>query len=137
MMLKPNMSGEVIVNEPDVFERLQYDAIEREDRCQMVVSTYAKDQQHLYSIDRHQRKNSPVDVQQIFSTNNTQLIPNLADISGSCSESCSSSSEVASVNELKHMMSSDGPTPIGIFDEISGQIVSANKFIRTKKQGSE
>jgi hypothetical protein len=31
-MLKPNMSGEGIINEPDVFERLQFDAVEREDR---------------------------------------------------------------------------------------------------------
>ncbi len=43
MMLKPNMSGEGIINnDPDVFERLQFDAIEREDR-QMLASVYTKD----------------------------------------------------------------------------------------------
>ncbi len=55
------------------------------------------------------------------------MIPNLADLS--CSSS-SNGSEVASVTELKQMMSSDGPTPIGIFNDTTGEIISTHKFIR-------
>ena len=36
---------------------------------------------------------------------------------------------------MKHMMSSDGPTPIGILDEATGEIVSAHKFIRKASSG--
>jgi hypothetical protein len=33
------------------------------------------------------------------------------------------------------MMSSDGPTPIGVLDEATGEIVSAHKFIRKASSG--
>jgi hypothetical protein len=61
------------------------------------------------------------------------MIPNLAEVS--CSSASSTGSEVESVTELKHMMSSDGPTPIGVLDETTGEIVSAHKFIRKASSG--